>query len=181
MPISLHARMTRSATSPRLAMRILPNTRGALRRAARSRTATVPYSTGVAVVDRDLADDAGLLGASISFMSFIASRMHSVWPSSTLVADLHERVGAGRRRAVERADHRRDDLLPRAPGVRPRAGCGAAVGAGAAPPARRRGGLGGGRDAAPPLRTTTFAPVLLDDDLGHVGHLDDLDRARGSG
>ena len=44
--------------------------------------------------------------ASISFISFIASMMHSVVAGLHAVADLDERLRARRRRAIEGADHR---------------------------------------------------------------------------
>ena len=46
---------------------------------------------------------------SISFMSFIASTMQTVCPTSTDVAHLDVRIGVRRRRAIERPHHRRRD------------------------------------------------------------------------
>ena len=46
---------------------------------------------------------------SISFISFMASTMQITWPFSTWSPGIDERRGAGRRRAVERADNRRLD------------------------------------------------------------------------
>ena len=51
--------------------------------------------------------------ASISFMIFIASMMHTVWPDVTRDPTLHVRIGARLGRPVVRADHRRVDFLER--------------------------------------------------------------------
>ena len=97
------------------------------------------------------------LSDSISFISFIASMMQSVSPTCTRVADLDERLRAGRRRAVERADHRALDQV--ALGLRGRQSPGAARGgaaaAAAAAPAWRQSGLRHRR-----LRRTATARVM---------------------
>ena len=59
----------------------------------------------LAVFDEDRLDMPAV-SASISFISFIASMMHSVSPCCDRVADLDERLRAGRCGAIERADHR---------------------------------------------------------------------------
>ena len=50
------------------------------------------------------------ISASISFISFIASTMHSVWPGLISLAHLDEGSAPGRRRRVEGADERRGDV-----------------------------------------------------------------------
>ena len=100
MPSSRHARWMRSAISPRLAIRIFPNswpgflaTTG--EEAGRSANGWLP-GTGQAMTTSGWPNSTGwpfstricfttpLLSDSISFMSFIASMMHSVSPACTV-------------------------------------------------------------------------------------------------
>ena len=61
------------------------------------------------VLDQDLGRRGRSTSDSISFMSFIASMMQTVCPTSTRVPDLDVRIGVRRRGAVERPHHRRGD------------------------------------------------------------------------
>ena len=93
---------------------------------------------GLAVLDEDLDARGRRAAARIGFMVFIASMISRVWPSVDLVADLHERLGAGLGRQIDGADHRRLDRVAAAAAARwPRA---AAGGRGR----RRRRGVGHG-------------------------------------
>ena len=80
MPISRHVRITRSAISPRLAMRILWNT-GRLRPGIDEEQGLAELD-GLAVLHQHRVMRPATL-ASISFMSFMASMMHRTWPSLT--------------------------------------------------------------------------------------------------
>ena len=91
IPSSRQARWTLSAISPRFAIRILPNSRfGFLATTGddggRTQTITTrgcPYSTGWPF-SASTCLTTPALSASISFMSFIASMMHSVSPTWTV-------------------------------------------------------------------------------------------------
>ena len=91
MPISRQARWMRSAISPRLAMRIFSNTGGRYS----MMNSGWPYSTGWPFSTR-IALIMPVASASISFISFIASMMHTVspalmfWPTSTKALDSGE-------------------------------------------------------------------------------------------
>ena len=76
MPISLQARWTRSAISPRLAMRIFSNIAPLLDDDQR-----LAELHGLAVLDQDLGT-VPALGAGIGFMVFIASMISRVWPAA---------------------------------------------------------------------------------------------------
>src|SRR5262249_18448808 len=81
----LQAQMTRRAISPRLATRIFWNiVRQAayLLRLGRIPNNACPYSTGCPFSAK-MRSTSPLISDSISFMSFMASTMHSVWPLST--------------------------------------------------------------------------------------------------
>src|SRR3954470_23860052 len=104
MPISLHARWTRSAISPRLAMRILSNMGLA---DDRERLAELD---GRAVLDQDLDDLAGL------GRGHRVHGLHGLDDEQRLaglhrVADLHEGGRAGVGLQVDGADHRRLHLV----------------------------------------------------------------------
>ena len=151
MPSSRQARWMRSAISPRLAIRILSNSwfgvlatigddagtqRAAIVSAISDDDSGWPYSTGWPFSTR-IALTTPALSDSISFISFIASMMQSVSPSCDGVADLDERLGARRGRAIERADHRALDEV--ALGLRRAAGAAGDRAGGAARGRRRRG------------------------------------------
>src|SRR6266849_6414581 len=105
IPISRHARMTRSAISPRLAMRILWNiSRGSAQRLHQEER--LPELDGLAVLDDDLGDASRHLGLDFVY------QLHRLDDADDLplldhVALGHERWGVGLGGAVERADHRR--------------------------------------------------------------------------
>jgi hypothetical protein len=70
--------------------------------------------TGLAELDRLAVLDHRMVmvppwSASISFMIFIASMMHTASPSLTTLADVGKALAPGLERAVEGADHRRLD------------------------------------------------------------------------
>src|SRR5262245_17546562 len=101
MPISRQARWMRSAISPRLAMRIFSNTRCLLDDEER-----LAVLDRLPVLDQDRLDDAVLVGLDL------VHQLHRLDDANGLarldgVADLDERLGVGRRGAIERADHRR--------------------------------------------------------------------------
>src|SRR5262249_50901960 len=105
MPISLHARWTRRAISPRLAMRILSNT-GLL----------LDHHQGLAelhrlgVADDELDDAAGpRRGDRVHGLHRLDQQQGLALLDA--VADLGERLGARRRLQVDGADHRRLDHL----------------------------------------------------------------------
>ena len=124
MPSSLAARSTRSAISPRLAIRIFSNI-GRLR--------LFDDDERLAVFDRLARPRPGCAvtvparGAGIWFIVFIASMISSVWPSRDLLADLDERLAHRARRADRRCrpSARAPHSWPhRAPGAAARGGSG---------------------------------------------------------
>ena len=114
----------RSAISPRLAIRILSNglsdggvghgqaaaraapaCAGQRRRASADHEQRLAELDGLAVLDEDRLDRAGGVGLDL------VHQLHRLDDAQRValldrVADLDERLGAGRRRAIERADHR---------------------------------------------------------------------------
>src|SRR3954469_2675796 len=104
MPISLHARCTRRAISPRFAMRILSNMGLA---DDRERLAELD---GRAVLDQDLND---LAGPPRGHRVHGLHRLDDEQGLAGLdgVADLHEGGGAGAGLQVDGADHRRLHLI----------------------------------------------------------------------
>ena len=108
MPSSLQARSTRSAISPRLAMRILSNIAAPDVAFYSMIISGSPNSTGWPSSTR-ICVTVPARGAGIWFIVFIASMISSVSPACDLAADLDERLGAGLGRAIGGADHRRGD------------------------------------------------------------------------
>jgi hypothetical protein len=96
------ARITRSAISPRLAIRILSNMAGPHSMIIRG----APYSTGVPSSTR-MRLTVPARGAGMWFIVFIASMISTVWPSVDLGADRDEGRGAGFGRQIGGADHGR--------------------------------------------------------------------------
>src|SRR5882672_12020662 len=104
IPISRQARWMRSAISPRLAMRIFSNTLAE----DEKRLAVLD---GLAVLHQDRLHHPGGVGVDL------VHQLHRLDDADDLafldrLADLDERLGVGRRRAVEGADHRRLDDVP---------------------------------------------------------------------
>ena len=84
MPSSLQAQMTRRAISPRLATRILLNivqVAAYFLRLGRIPNNGCPYSTGCPFSAK-IRSTSPPMSDSISFISFMASTMHSVCPAS---------------------------------------------------------------------------------------------------
>src|SRR6185503_15962448 len=122
MPSSRQATITRSAISPRLAIRIFLNTRlyslpratarrkhgekpkNSLRRLQREQPLTVLHSLPVVHVTLD--DLAVALGIDLVHQLHRLDDAQNL-PFPDRIADLGIRLGAGLRRAVERADDRR--------------------------------------------------------------------------
>src|SRR5688572_28460273 len=101
MPISRQARWMRSAISPRLAIRILPN----ISAEDEKRLAVLHR---LAVLDEDRLHHAGGVGLDL------VHELHRLDDADRVallhrLPDLDERLGIGRRRAVKGADHRRLD------------------------------------------------------------------------
>src|SRR5258707_9782242 len=114
IPISRHARMIRSAISPRLAMRILWNiSRGSAQRVYQEEW--LAELDGLAVLDHDLGDAPRHLGLDL------VHQLHRLDDADDLplldhVALGHERRGIGLGGTIERADHRglhRDEMRGR--------------------------------------------------------------------
>src|SRR5664279_527547 len=116
IPISRHARWMRNAISPRLAIRILSNSLSAALAAAALERATKRFGSGddeqrlseldrLPVLREDRLDDAGLVGLDLVHE---LHRLDDAQRGAFLhrVADLDERLGAGRGRPVESAHHR---------------------------------------------------------------------------
>src|SRR5687768_11452921 len=103
MPISRQARWMRSAISPRLAIRILPNI------SAQDEKRLAVFHR-LAVLDQDGFHHACGVGLDL------VHQLHRFDDADGVallhrVADFDERLGVGRGRAVERADHRRLDYM----------------------------------------------------------------------
>src|SRR5882672_12118782 len=104
IPISRHARMIRSAISPRLAMRILWNiSRGSAQRVHQEEW--LAELDGLAVLDHDLGDAPRHLGLDL------VHQLHRLDDADDLplldhVALGHERRGVALGGPIERADHR---------------------------------------------------------------------------
>src|SRR5438270_8973949 len=128
MPSSLHARSTRSAISPRLAMRILSNmffqAASSEWRIANRKTLSSPFATRhspllndherFAEFDRLAVFDENLRHRTRARRRDLVHRLHRFddqerLPGRYLAADLDERLGAGLRRPIGGADHRRGD------------------------------------------------------------------------
>src|SRR5690606_20706475 len=159
MPSSLQARRTRSAISPRLAIRILANM---------ARPGSLDDHKRIAIFDRlaVLDDDAGD-GAGARRRDLV-HRLHSLDDEKGLalahaVADLDEGAGAGLGGEIGGADHRRGD------GAGMVGGIGGSRGRrlGLSRDGRHDGGDGGGRDGA--ARDPNAGVVMLDLDLGKAG------------
>src|SRR5216683_7859729 len=119
MPSSLQARSTRSAISPRLAIRILSNIgvgRTACARPSLDDHQRLAEFHRLSVLEQDLADDPG------AWRGNLIERLHRL-DDQKRVADLHaaadidERLGAGLGRAVGGADHRRGHHAGMARGI----------------------------------------------------------------
>lgn len=97
----------------------------------------VPFSTRISLTVPDFS-------ASISFISFIASMMHSVSPAFDLLTDFDKCGGIRAGRAVERADHRRFLSVGQIAGGRRGGGRGCRNGCGGRRYGRRGGRYGRG-------------------------------------
>src|SRR6478672_2845327 len=109
MPISRQARWMRSAISPRLAIRIFLNMRGA---GSLDDEQRLPEFDRLPVLAKDLLDGAGLVGLDL------VHDLHRLDDADGLAflddgADLGKRFTARTARAIERADHRRLDDVAR--------------------------------------------------------------------
>src|SRR6185295_5318846 len=94
----------RSAISPRLAMRIFSNT------LAEDEERLAVFDR-LAVLDQDGLDRAGSVGVDLVHQLHRFDDADDV-ALLDLLPDLDERLGVGRRRAIEGADHRRLDDVP---------------------------------------------------------------------
>src|SRR4249919_1165558 len=100
MPSSRHARCTRSAISPRLAIRILSNSLSGFEAGTSGDDEQrLPELDRLPVLDQDRLDDAGLVGLDL------VHELHRLDDAERVafldrVADLDERLGARRARAI---------------------------------------------------------------------------------
>src|SRR3990170_7202601 len=113
MPSSRQARMTRTAISPRLAMRMRPNI-GRLQRVERAPVDGLELEEELSVLDRLGVLDADRLDDGVDLGLDLVEELHRLKHAERLagsdrVADLDEGWRPGLRRPVEDADHRRLD------------------------------------------------------------------------